>query len=397
MSALKVPALDARLQARLERIRGSASHRSPTVRALAAFSQHTDCRLAALGFAAGVDFDRLLTGTDFQAPFGQSPFAFQRGLAFENLLRKDKYAATIELLGSMLALPPSGARIVNLRKGYPKGRDGMKLRAQDTLDLLAAIVRGDPAAPHLIDGAVLTGVVGGLPAYFEADALAACASGIIRAAEVKSFSKVDDRVDPDKLGAALDQVAFYILLAREAILRLGGDPERLVSDLALLITPRNVGLTPTLSEQKVDARVRRARTLLDKVPSAVDVAASVPERLSFGPVADTTYDRRLRLDVLNDIADKVGTAYGPSCLSTCGNARFCRSRAFGKAAPCLMGTSTVRQLPGVDNLRRAEELTHGATPAPAEAPVAALLEEAGRLYDAVAGPQVPTTPTKRSA
>jgi hypothetical protein len=378
-------ATDARLERRLDEIRGGAPRRSPTVRVLAAYAQHTDCRLAALGFAAGVNFDRLLTGTAFQMPFGQSPFAIGRGLAFEKMLRADHYAATLNLLRGLPHFPATGARVVSLREGYPSGPERMPLRARDTAALLARIVRGDPSAPHLIDGAVLAATIGGLRAYFEADALAALAGAELRVAEVKSFPKVDDRVDPDKLGAALDQVAVYILLTRDEVLRQGGDPERLVSDRALLITPRNVGLTPTLSEQRVEARVRRARRLLDQIPRAADVAASVPAGVSFGTVADTGVEERRRLDLLHDLADRVGTAYQPGCLATCGNARFCRARAFRDGSPCLAGTTALRLLPGVASLGRAEELTRGARPAGEEAPAAALLERAGRLYDTVGG------------
>jgi hypothetical protein len=383
----------------LEEIRGGAPRRSPTVRVLAAYAQHTDCKLAALGFAAGVDFDHLLTGTQFQPPFGQSPFAFARGLAFENLLRENRYAAALELLRGLLGVAPAAARVMNLRDGYPAGPDRMPSRARDTAALLARIVRGEATAPHLIDGAVLRATIGGAVAYFEADALAARAGGEIRAAEVKSFPKVDDRVDPDKLGAALDQVAIYILLTREEAQRQGGDPERLVSDRALLITPRNVGLTPTLSEQRVEARVRRAARLLSTIPPAADVAASTPSRLTFGPVADTEADERRRLDVLHDLADRVGTAYQPNCLSGCGNARFCRARAFRDGSPCLSGQPTLRLLPGVGTLGRAEELTRGAAPTAEEAPAAAVLERAGRLYDAATGSLAPPapTPTRRLA
>src|SRR5579884_1261827 len=304
---------------RLDAIRGGAPRRSPNVRVLATYARHTGCNLATLGFAAGVDFDRLLAGTRFAAPFGQSPFAIGRGLSFERLLRAGHYAATLDLLRHLLAVPPDAARVLNLRQGYPPGPDHMPLRARDTAALLGRIVRGEPSAPHLIDGAVLSAAVGGRTAYFEADALAALARGEIRVAEVKSFPKVDDRVDPDKLGAALDQVAIYILLARAEVLRQGGDPERLVSDRALLITPRNVGLTPTLSEQRVEARVRRVARLLSAIPAAEDVAVAAPPKASFGPVANTAAAEDRRLEALHDLADRVGTAYEPSCLADCGN------------------------------------------------------------------------------
>ncbi len=326
------------------------------------------------------------------SPFGQSPFAIGRGLAFEKLLRRDDHLLARELLAGVLGVAAADARVVNLRQGYPKSSDGMRQRGDATLDLLRRILAGDPAAPHLIDGAVLSAPVGGMPAYFEADALAARSRVEVRVAEVKSFPKVDERVDPEKLGAALDQVSVYLLLLRTAVALLGGDPERLVSDRALLITPRNVGLQPTLSEQRVSARMGRIQKLLDKLPQTADIVAAAPAGLSFGPVADRSVEEERRIAAMHDLADRVGTAYGPGCLTTCGNARFCRQRAFDSAAPALCGTGTVRLLPGVLNLYRADELSRGAAPADGEAPAAALLERAGRLYDEASAPAVERRP-----
>lgn len=369
------------LEKRLEEIRGNNLRRTPNVRVLAGYAQHVNCNLATLGFAAGVNFDRLLAKTRFQMPFGQSPFAIARGLAFEKLLRDNDYAAALELFGTLPGFPRTGALVVNQREGYPKDGTAMPQRAEDTRKLLGRILRADPSAPNLIDGAVLTATIGGRMAYFEADALAAFAGAMIRAAEVKSFPKVDERVDPDKLGASLDQVAIYILLARNAVEGLGGDPERLVSDRALLVTPKNVGMTPTLSEQRVTRRIERSRKLLESIPDPADVVSSVPRDLSFGPVADTTADERVRLNTLHDLADRVGTCYEPSCLSTCGNAKFCRERAFRAGSVVVAGTNAAHFLPEILTLDRAEELSRGAGASPAEAPAAALLERAGRLYD----------------
>lgn len=98
-------------------------------------------------------------------------------------------------------------------------------------------------------------------------------------------------------------------------------------------------------------------------------------------VADTGADERARLDVLSDLADRVGTCYEPGCLAACGNARFCRDRAFHAGTPTVAGTTAARLLPGIANLGRAEQLSHGAASTAAEAPAAELLERAGRLYD----------------
>ena len=56
--------------------------------------------------------------------------------------------------------------------------------------------------------------------------------------------------------------------AKAASTACSGDPTRLVSDRALLITPKNVGMTPTLSEQRVEARIRRVRKLLGEKGAA---------------------------------------------------------------------------------------------------------------------------------
>jgi hypothetical protein len=356
------------------------------VRALAAYARHTNCPLAALGFAAGVDFDRLLRGTPYQPPFGQSPFAFARGLLFEERLRRNNHEAMLRLLEEEAGAHLERPRVVNLRSAGT-----MAERSRMTLELLGLIVRRDPAAPHLIDGAVLRGVVGGVLAYFEADAAAACPGDQVRVAEVKSFPKVDGRVDPEKLGDALDQVAVYALLARREVDRLGEDGERLVSDLALLITPRDVGLTPTLSVQSVRGRLARVEKLLASAPPAGDVAASVPAGLSFGPVGDARLPAEGRVARLHALADRVGTCYGPACLAGCGNAFFCRERAFRVGAPGLLGPGAARLLPGVGSLARAGDLSLGAAPGPEEAPAAGLLASAGRLYDELAG-RAPAAP-----
>ncbi len=386
--------LSATTEDRLSDIRGPMPRRSPSVRVLAAFAQNTDCRLATLGFAAGVDFDRLLTGTRYRTPFGQSPFAIQRGLAFEKLLRNNDYGLALDLLRGPLALPATGVRVVNLREGFPSGSDRMPARVKATSALLREIIQGKPAAARLIDGAVLTGTVGGITAYFEADALASrTTDGQLRVAEVKSFPKVDDRVDPEQLGAALDQSAIYIMLTRDAVANLGGDPMMLVSDRVFLITPRNVGLTPTLSEQRVTARGTRIQRVLAAIPNAGDVAAATPSDIRFGPVADQIAQEQARIDRLHDIADRVGTAYSPVCLTTCGNARFCRDRAVRAGSPCSMGSAAERLLPEVLTLGRAESLTQGAMPTPAEAPAAAVLERAGRLIDEATSPSPATRRT----
>jgi hypothetical protein len=323
-----------------------------------------------------VSFDRLLQGTRYSPNFGQSPFAFARGNQFEEMLRKDGHAAFLRLLETERGTPLPSPRVVNLR-----GDGRMADRVPHARAILKQLVRRDPALPHLIDGLVLQTPVGGGLAHFEADALTTCLAGPAHVVEVKSFPCVDGRLEPEKLAAAADQAALYIELVRGELDRLGGDGERLVSDRALLVTPRNVSLTPTLSALDVRPRIGRARKLLAALPSSAVVLASVPAGVSFGPIADTDTPEDRRVALLHDLADRVGTAYKPACLTGCGNAFFCRERAFAAGSPCLLGPAVTRLLPGVASLGRAADLSRGAAPAPAEGPAAALLADAGRLLD----------------
>jgi len=369
------------VEKRLAEIRADAAPRSPTVRVLAAYANHADCNLAALGFAARVDFDKLLEGTPYQVQFGQSPFAFSRGIAFERMVSARDYAETLNLLRTTMGFKIEDARTQDLRAKYQSQRLSMGLRANETREIIRQILLGRPTSYNLVGGAVLEANIGGISARFEADALAARFGGPIHAGEVKSFPVVDGRADPDKLSAALDQVSIYILLMRRLVDELGGDPD-LVSRIALLITPTNVGLKPTMSQKDVGTRVARSERLLASVPDVTDIARSVPSSLTFNVVADQRADPGRRADELHKIADSIGTSYTPTCLSTCGNAFFCRERAFRSGSPCLTGPQSSRLLPGISSLNRAAALSGGAPPALNEAPVAPLLARAGRLYDA---------------
>ena len=363
------------------RLRGRAPRRSPTVRVLASFANHTRCGLACTAFAAGVDVDHLLKGTELAVDFGQSPFAFSRGKMFEALLARDAYEAVFKLLQEHLEFQPDDTRAVSLRAAASLSRAGMRERAVMTRGLLQRMVEGDALAPNLIDGAVFETELGGIVAHFEADTLAARSTGELYPGEVKSFPVVDGRADPDKLGAALDQAAVYALLAMRAVEAVGGDPG-LISTKALLITPRNVGLTPMLSSKDVARRIERVEELLGRVPDVRDVAAALPQGLTFDAVAEAAGNPGSRLNTLDVLTDSVGITYTDACLADCGLARFCRHRLHAADSPAVCGSAMTRLLPGVETMSRVLELSHGAAPQREEQAVAQQLARARRFYEA---------------
>jgi hypothetical protein len=379
-------------KARLTELRGGAKERSPNVRALARFAATSQCRMASLGFAARVDFDQLLVRTKFEVPYGQSPFAFRRGEQFEERLRKDNHKPMLELLGSTLGYDVSTARPVNLRKGFQPNRDGMAKRAVETARLIAEIVAGKKDAPNLIDGAVLARQIGGIAAHFEADTVAARFEDPIHAGEVKSFPTVDGQADADKVGAAIAQVSIYVLLLRELVEKMGGKPE-LVSGDALIITPKNTGLQPTMVRKAVGREVDRADRILRLAPTAAEIVGEIPDDVpTFGQVAAKSSSEAERIEHAECLVERVGNHYQAGCLSACGLSRLCRERAHRAGAPDRVGAPFARLLPGVESIDRAGALASGARPTTEEQPVAEQLVRTAQFVEAI----VPASALKRA-
>jgi hypothetical protein len=367
-------------QAALDRIRGRASIIRPSVRRLAAFANVHACPTAAVAFAARVDTTQALAGTSLAMPFGQSPFAIGRGVAFEALLRQHGHAELRRVLTEGLGVDFSRAAVENLREGYQPNRTGLIMRASVTRARMFEIITRLPER-IVLDGAVLRAEIGGLPAFFEADEMAIGVQGAILVGENKSWPVVDGRpTDEDALGSALDQAATYILLGRATLEEGGGDPTRLSSD-AVLITPRNTGLSPVLHRQNVDGRIRRAERLLQAVPKVADVANSVDSSLTFDRVADASLPEGVRFEAFANLSDKLGRVYEPaSCLASCGFASACRRCVFAAGEPALVGGAVASAVAGVVRLGRIAELGRGAPPSPAERPAAGPIARAGRLY-----------------
>lgn len=379
----------------LERVRGRAPVIQANVRRLAAFANVHSCPTAAVAFAARIDTNKVLTGTSMEMPFGQSPFAIGRGVAFEALLRRHGHAELRRVLTEGLGTDFSLAAIENLREGFQPNRIGLTMRATVTASRMAEIAQS-PQEPVILDGAVLRADIGGIPGFFEADEMAIGVGGQIIVGENKSWPVVDGRpTDEDALGAALDQAATYALMGRRTLEHEGVDPARM-SDSVVLVTPRNTGLAPALHRQDVSARMRRIERLLGAVPDVQETADSTPSSVTFDTVADIGQPENVRIDAFNQVTDELGRVYEPAnCLTSCGFAWACRQRLFAEGDPAVVGGSVARALPGIAGLRRVAELGQGAPPSTAEEPAAVPLARAGRLYDEMAA--VPRIVQRRSA
>ncbi len=363
---------------RLEKVRGEAPEKRPTVSVLARSTTHGDCPCARVALATRTDLDKLVKGTHFEVDFGQDPQTFLRGQLFERRVKDKDYAALIQLLRENAGFAITDARIRNLKSNAAHNETGLKQRATETRQLLRKMVRGGDDAPNIVDGAVLTCTIAGRTAYFEADGLAAAAGGRIHVAEVKSFPLTDGRCDNGKLGAACEQAAWYVLLCRRELVELDL-PVDAVSHEGLIILAKGLGLEPALVKYDLTNRIVRAEQLLDSARVDEDVLRAVGD-VQF-PSAEE--DPQQRIEVLERMMDRVGTQYRPDCLEDCGAAKLCRARAQGAGLASVCGSSIARMLPGVRTLGRAAELASGGVPAPSERHAAAALRQANAVYERV--------------
>ena len=85
-------------------------------------------------------------------------------------------------------------------------------------------------------------------------------------------------------GAATDGP--YSLLVSNLIEEVGGDPDDILSDVGLLVTPRNVGLQLVGSKLSLGRARTVAETTLAALPDPADFAGEVDPEPTFGAVAD---------------------------------------------------------------------------------------------------------------
>jgi hypothetical protein len=370
------------LGAAMANLRGTLKAGGLSVRSTQKWSHNQRCHTNNAMFAARVDGDQLLRGTELAVDFGLSPFAIQRGARVEQIGRANSYAVTIDLLRNNFGFGIDEVVALDLRHGFPRNSAGMAARARRTTQAIEANIHGRPDAPNIIDGAVLTRQIGGRPAYFEADGVGAKAGPVFHINEFKGWPVIDGRAeDAGKLGATQAQMGIYRYLLGDLIDALGGSLET-VSPEGLLVTPKNVGLSLIGSQIDLAGATRVAETTLRNLPDPVDFAGALPAGLDFGRVADTNAPEAGRLEALDQIVDRLGSRYQDSCMASCGLAKFCRARAHARSDPAVAGMTAIRSLPGVHSLRRSADLATGAPANEGEQStgVAAALASAGELY-----------------
>ncbi|MFG2295400.1 hypothetical protein [Streptomyces sp. NPDC048603] len=353
-----VPPPKTTLRQRLADLRGPAVPPRPLdARALAALAANPGCGRRALLDGAGVDKTALATALGTAAAFGQSQFAIVRGHSFEAAVKGDGGSALLRLvhdrLGAGSEPPGRSARVPDLSAAGPEGRAGRTaLALREATE--AALTEG---VWTLLDHPMLALEVAGTPAYLEPDAIVAHPDGRWTVVEIKSFPMIDGTADPAKVGAAARQAAVYVLALEKTAARLEGAE---VAHRALLVCPKDFSNLPTAAV--LDIRKQRAvtRRQLDRLTRVEDLAAGLPEGLSFDPSRPA--------EELAEAVGAVAAAYAPDCLAACELAFHCRERAREDGSVTVLGRSVRAELGVLTTVGEALAAADGtpAPPAPAE-------------------------------
>ncbi|MEV0411047.1 hypothetical protein AB0I68_09615 [Streptomyces sp. NPDC050448] len=351
------------LRQRLADLRGPAVPPRPLdARALAALAANPGCGRRALLDGAGVDKTALAAALGSPAAFGQSQFAIVRGNSFEARVKGDGGAALLELvhrhLGAGAEPPGPGARVPDLTAAGPEGR-----AARTALALREATAA---EAWTLLDHPMLALEVAGTPAYLEPDAVVVHPDGRWTVVEIKSFPLIDGSADPAKVGAAARQAAVYVLALERTAEKLAS---AVVGHTVLLVCPKDFSNLPAAAP--VDVRRERAvtRRQLDRLTRVEELAATLPEGLSFDPARPA--------EELTEAVSAVSAAYAPECLAACELAFHCRERARADDEVTALGRSVRGELGALTTVE--EALAAAAGGGCPDDPTAAALHHAARL------------------
>ncbi|WP_329176825.1 hypothetical protein [Streptomyces sp. NBC_01477] len=298
--------------------------------------------------AAGIDKAALAMRIGHEPRFGQSPFALTRGLAFEELVKRDGYAELFRLLRAEVNAHVAEAGVADLND--VGGTTSLPLREKETRRLIRHLAAGNEDR-LILDHPVLNLEVAGRTAYLEPDALTHRIEGRFHLVEIKSFPAIDGQASPIGVAEAAKQAAVYAIALRRTFTKVGLD-EDLIADQFLLVCPKDFSNRPY--GRLVDIRQERDAIAfqLHRLRRAEDIAKLLPKNATFD-LSEESARSRAELDWSVAALD---ASYTPECLSFCEMARYCREEADVCATPARLGSAVRNDLPGLDSTDTA--LTH---------------------------------------
>lgn len=337
---------------RLAMLRGGQLPQAHNARTIAALASNPGCARRAVLDAAATRKQELAAHAGFPSPYGESPFARNRGIAFERRLTDEPDKELLTLLREALNLDIAEAGYTDLN-GVGASRD-LAVRHAYTRQRLTA-------APEqrgtMFDHPLLCFRVGGRHAYLEPDLIAFRHDGTFHVVEIKSFAVIDGQADGAKVAAAAIQSAVYVLALRDLV----GD-QATVAHQTVLIAPKDFSFRPAAATLDVRKQIGALERQLSRMDSIDRLLAQVPDGVSFSLDRDDRgVPRRHPDDLLRDLR-LVPANYAPECLATCEMCYLCRDEASGTTG--ALGRSVREEAGGLESVARVLRVAYEKDPVP---------------------------------
>jgi hypothetical protein len=351
------PGNSAGTERRLEMLRGGQLPQAHNARTIAALASNPGCARRAVLDAAATRKQELAAHAGFPSPYGESPFARNRGIAFERRLKDEPDKELLTLLREVLDLDIAEAGYTDLNapgwNAVGASRDPAVRHAHTRQQLTAAPQRRGT----MFDHPLLRFRVGGRHAYLEPDLIAFRHDGTFHVVEIKSFAVIDGQADGAKVAAAAIQSAVYVLALRDLV-----GEHATVADQTVLIAPKDFSLLPAAATLDVRKQIGALERQLSRMDSIDRLLAQVPDDVSFSLDRDERgVPHRHPDDLLRDLR-LVAANYAPECLATCEMCYLCRDEASGTTG--ALGRAVREEAGGIESVARVLRVAYEKDPVP---------------------------------
>jgi hypothetical protein len=307
--------------------------------------------------AAATRKQELAAHAGFPSPYGESPFARNRGIAFERHLKDEPDKELLTLLREALDLDIAEAGYTDLNAPGWNAVGGSRDQAVRHAYTRQQLTAAPEQRGTMFDHPLLRFRVGGRHAYLEPDLIAFRHDGTFHVVEIKSFAMIDGQADGAKVAAAAIQSAVYVLALRDLV----GDRAD-VAHQTVLIAPRDFSFLPAAATLDVRKQIGTLERQLSRMDSIDRLLAQVPPGVSFSLDRDERgVPRRHPDDLLRDLR-LVAANYAPECLATCEMCYLCRDEATGTTG--ALGRSVREEAGGIESVARVLSVAYEKDPVP---------------------------------
>jgi len=351
----------------LSRFRGDFPTQDLDARRIAGMLEAPHCERRLIVDAAALNMPVLTDLLDCP-PAQVSPHATRRGQEFERRVLDNAMDEVIALtrthLGMIrtetrqLDLSPSQMRTQNPALDTPAIR---RLRVARTRSHIAAMIASSDAALHLVRHPLLELDLAGVPIRLELDVLTCATLGRLTPVEIKSLPLHHHTdADPHKVGAAVRQIAVYLVALRRLVDSCGGKADD-IADQALLIMTSGFSLLPEARVVDMRPHVDHHEWVLARQPQAALVLADLPRDVVLpappAPDASTGQKQDIKAATQQTVA-ALPMHYGDSC-SSCPMLKFCARQAAAHDAVAQLGTQAANACGSVGTISAAFDLIAG--------------------------------------